>query len=323
MDEPELILLTGATGYVGGQLLPLLARQGFRVRCLARKPQNLRVWLPPGVEVAQGDVLDAASLNRALAGVARAFYLIHSMGAAGDFAETDRRAAQLFGEAARTAGVKTVIYLGALADQASALSPHLRSRQEVGQILRASGVAVIELRASIIIGAGSLSFEMIRALVERLPVMVTPKWVNVPAQPIAIEDVLAYLLAALRYQTHVSRTFEIGGSDTVSYGELMREYARQRGLRRWMIRVPVLTPRLSSLWLGLVTPLYARIGRKLIDGVRHPTVVRDTAALAEFAVKPIGMREAIARALRNESVGVRGAAGAGSASHGDPADGGV
>lgn len=321
MGEPELILLTGATGYVGGQLLPLLARQGFRVRCLARKPQNLRGLLPPGVEVVQGDVLDAASLSRALAGVAHAFYLVHSMGAAGDFAEADRRGAQHFGAAARTAGVKMIIYLGALAEQASALSPHLRSRQEVGQILRASGVTVIELRASIIIGAGSLSFEMIRALVERLPVMVTPKWVNVPAQPIAIEDVLAYLLAALRDPTHVSRTFEIGGSDTVSYGELMREYARQRGLRRWLIRVPVLTPRLSSLWLGLVTPLYARIGRKLIDGVRYPTVVRDTAALAAFAVRPIGMREAIARALRNESAVVRGGTGTGPACRGEPTDG--
>jgi uncharacterized protein YbjT (DUF2867 family) len=180
------------------------------------------------------------------------------------------------------------------------LSAHLRSRHEVGERLRAHAVPVIEFRASIIIGSGSLSFEMIRALVERLPVMVMPRWVRVTAQPIAIGDVLAYLRAALSLKLAGSVMVEIGGPDQVSYGELMREYARQRGLRRWMIPVPLLTPRLSSLWLGLVTPLYARVGRKLVDSLRHPTVVRDDSVQRLFPIRPIGLGEAIARALRNE-----------------------
>ena len=178
----------------------------------------------------------------------------------------------------RDAAVKRIIYLGGLADEKELLSPHLRSRHEVGQILCSTGVQVVEFRASIVIGSGSLSFEMIRALVEKLPIMITPRWVAVPAQPIAIEDLLNYLVAALFLNGNDSRIYEIGGSEQVSYGELMREYARQRGLHRLLIRVPVLTPRLSSLWLGLVTPLYARIGRKLIDSIRHPTLVRDPSA---------------------------------------------
>lgn len=298
------ILLTGATGYVGGRLLPLLVRRGFRVRCLARKPDYLRARVPEDVQIFRGDVLDAASLSQAMAGVDRAIYLVHSMGAAADFEETDRQAARNFGAAARASGVGAIIYLGGLGEAASELSPHLRSRQEVGGLLRASGVPVLEFRASIIIGSGSLSFEMIRGLVERLPVMVTPRWVHVPAQPIFIDDVLSYLLAALSFPAPQSRTFEIGGPDVVSYAELMREYSKQRGLRRWMIPVPVLTPRLSSLWLGLVTPLYARVGRKLIDSIRHPTVVNETSALREFSVKPLGARDAMARALRDEDTEV-------------------
>jgi len=204
-------------------------------------------------------------------GVHTAYYLVHSMASAGSFEEEDRVASRVFGDAAREAGVRRIIYLGGLGSSSEKLSAHLRSRQEVGEILRSSGVPVIEFRASIVIGSGSLSFEMIRALVERLPVMIAPRWVSVPAQPIAIADLLNYLLAALDLPPDTSRIFEIGGSDTVSYGGLMREYARQRGLRRLVISVPVLTPRLSSLWLGLVTPLYVQVGRKLIDSIRHPT----------------------------------------------------
>ena len=181
-----------------------------------------------------------------------------------------------------------------------ALSSHLESRQEVGRILAASGVETIEFRASIVIGSGSLSFEMVRALVERLPVMVTPRWVRTPTQPIAIEDVVAYLAAALDLPAGGSRVYEIGGADVVSYGELMREYARQRGLRRTMIEVPVLSPRLSSLWLSLITPLYAQVGRKLVDGVRNETLVSDDAARRDFDIAPRGVREAIERALRFE-----------------------
>ena len=297
---PDKVLLTGASGYVGGRLLRLLSEKSIPVRCLSRHPELLSARATCSVEVVQGDALDRQSLAAALAGVGAAYYFIHSMGSADNFEETDRRAAQNFAETARDAGVQRIIYLGGLGDEKEQLSPHLRSRHEVGEILRSTGVQVIEFRASIVIGSGSLSFEMIRALVEKLPIMITPRWVAVPAQPIAIEDLLNYLVAALDLTRSDSQIYEIGGSDQVSYGELMREYARQRGLRRLLIRVPVLTPRLSSLWLGLVTPLYARIGRKLIDSIRHPTLVRDPSALADFEIRPVGYREAIAAALRNE-----------------------
>ena len=301
MSATKLILVTGATGYVGGRLLPLLVQAGRRVRCLARQPERLSSRVPAGVEVVLGDVLDAPSLPQAMQGVEAAYYLVHSMGTTGSFEEQDRRAADNFAAAAQAAGVQRIIYLGGLGEDEMELSAHLRSRHEVGERLRAQGVPVVEFRASIIIGSGSLSFEMIRALVERLPVMVTPRWVRVTAQPIAVGDVLAYLRAALAVETgNRSLTIEIGGPDQVSYGELMREYARQRGLRRWMIPVPLLTPRLSSLWLGLVTPLYARVGRKLIDSLRYPTVVRNVSAQRLFPIRPIGVREAIASALRNE-----------------------
>ena len=294
------ILLTGATGYIGGRLLKLLEAEGHPVRCLTRRPEFLHGRIASGSEVVAGDVLDANSLEQAMDGVYAAYYLVHSMGAAHGFEETDRQAAEKFGRAARTQGVQRIIYLGGLGDAVDKLSPHLRSRQEVGEILRQSGVPVVEFRASIVIGSGSLSFEMIRALVERLPVMITPRWVTVRAQPIAIGDVLQYLRAGLDVPISESHIYEIGGPDRVSYGDLMREYARQRGLRRLTIAVPVLTPRLSSLWLGLVTPLYARVGRKLIDSIRHTTVVQDDTALRAFAIRPVSVREAIADALRNE-----------------------
>jgi uncharacterized protein YbjT (DUF2867 family) len=297
--EPR-ILLTGATGYIGGRLLHLLEAEGYRVRCIARKPESLQDRIAAGTEVVPGDVLDSNSLKPALEGIHTAYYLVHSMGAAQGFEEMDRKAAACFGEAARALGVQRIIYLGGLSSGSGQLSPHLRSRQEVGEILKSSGVPVIEFRASIVIGSGSLSFEMIRALVERLPVMITPRWVAVRAQPIAIQDVLQYLRAAVDLPVGESCIYEIGGPEQASYGELMLEYARQRGLRRFVISVPVLTPRLSSLWLGLVTPLYARVGRKLLDSIRHPSIVRDDAALRVFSLRPCGMRAAIARALRNE-----------------------
>ncbi len=300
MKTEPLMLLTGATGYVGGRLLKALESSGRRVRCLARRPEFLRAKVAPATEVVAGDVLDKRSLKEAMQGVHTAYYMVHSMGSAGAFAEEDRQAALNFGEAAAEAGVQRMIYLGGLGESGVELSPHLRSRQEVGNILRSSGVQVIEFRASIVIGSGSLSFEMIRALVERLPVMITPRWVSVPAQPIGIEELLQYLLASLDLSVEGNSIYEIGGTDRVSYGDLMREYARQRGLRRIMIPVPMLTPRLSSLWLGLVTPLYARVGRELIDSIKHPTVCRDQTALEVFAIRPKGVREAIASALRNE-----------------------
>jgi len=298
---PLRVLLTGATGYVGGRLLPrLAARDDLRVRCLARRPDELRARVPEGVEVVGGDVLEAETLPAALEGVDVAYYLIHSMGATGDFEQKDRRAAENFGRAAREAGVSRIVYLGGLGRDDD-LSRHLRSRQEVGRILRDSGVPTLELRASIVIGAGSLSFEMIRALVERLPVMVTPRWVRTPAQPIAVDDLLAYLERSLDVELEGSDVAEIGGAEAVSYADVMQEYARQRGLTRRMVPVPVLSPRLSSLWLGLVTPLYARVGRKLVTSLVHETVVRDDRARELFPeVEPMGVAEAIRRARREE-----------------------
>jgi len=293
------ILLTGATGYIGGRLLQALEHSGYRVRCLARRPEALRTRVASATEIVKGDCLDPASLEPAMHGVYTAYYLVHSMGSVGRFEEEDRIAAQNFAKAAKAAGVRRIVYLGGLGEDREELSAHLRSRHEVADVLRSSGVPTVEFRASIVIGSGSLSFEMIRALVQRLPVMICPRWVSVKAQPIAVEDVVAYLMAALQLPEE-GAVFEIGGTDQVSYGDIMREYARQCGLRRWMISVPVLTPRLSSLWLALVTPLYARVGRKLIDSLKNQTLVTDTAALAVFPLKPRGMPEAIARALINE-----------------------
>jgi uncharacterized protein YbjT (DUF2867 family) len=300
VQERPLILLTGATGYVGGRLLTQLEEAGYRVRCLTRRPEELTSRIKPGTETTFADMLDPASLPEAMRGGDTAFYLVHSMGAAKGFEEKDRLAALNFGKAAHLAGVRRIIYLGGLGEESQVMSEHLRSRQEVGSILRESGVEVIEFRASIVIGSGSLSFEMVRALVERLPVMITPRWVAVTAQPISIEDLLAYLLAAVTHPTQGSRIYEIGGADQVSYGDIMREYARQRGLRRLMIPVPILSPRLSSLWLGLITPVYSRVGRKLINSIRNPTVVRDQSALRMFPIRPMGISAAIARAIRNE-----------------------
>lgn len=300
MQGKPRILLTGATGYVGGRLLPALEAAGHSVRCLARRPEFLAQRVGASTEVVQGDCLDPSSLEGAVAGIDTAYYMVHSMGSSGDFEDLDREAAANFGGAARRAGVRRIIYLGGLGQQEKTLSPHLRSRQETGETLRACGVPVIELRASIVLGSGSLSFELIRALVERLPVMICPRWVQVKAQPIAIEDLIAYLVESLDLPDDGSRVFEIGGADQVSYDEIMREYARQRGLRRFLIHVPVLTPGLSSLWLGLTTPVYARVGRKLIEGVRNPTVVTNNDARHAFDVRPMNLREAIARAMRNE-----------------------
>ncbi|HZH81832.1 MAG TPA: SDR family oxidoreductase [Phototrophicaceae bacterium] len=298
MDRQNLILLTGGTGYVGGRLLQRLDTDGYMVRCMARRPQALQGRAGKNTEVVFGDCFDPGSLSAALAGVHTAYYLVHSMGSAGSFEEKDREAASNFAAAARAANVRRIIYLGGLGE--GALSPHLRSRQEVGAALRRPGVEVIEFRASIVIGSGSLSFEIIRALVERLPVMICPAWVSVAAQPIGIEDLVNYLVEALDLPYSGHQIIEIGGADQVSYKDIMREYARQRNLRRLMISVPVLTPRLSSLWLGLVTPVYARVGRKLIDSIRNPTVVRDPIALELFSVRPKGVQDMIARAIVNE-----------------------
>ena len=294
------ILLTGATGYVGGRLLSRLEEQGYRVRCLARNPETLKNRVTKETEIVQGDVLDIDSLQGAFDGVDTCFYLIHSMGQSENFENLDRQAASNFGRVAKDAGVKRIIYLGGLGDEEEELSTHLKSRHEVGKVLMESGVQTLELRASIIIGSGSLSFEMIRALTEKLPVMITPQWVNIKAQPLGINDLLRYLIDSIALPITENRVIEIGGKETLSYKELMAEYARIRGLKRLMIPIPMLTPGLSSLWLGLVTPLFARVGRKLVDSIRHTTVITDASGIALFDIRPKGVKEMIQNALNNE-----------------------
>ena len=294
------ILLTGGSGYVGGRLIPLLERQGVKLRCLARSPDKLRPRVETATEIVKGDVLDQPSLDRALQGVHTAYYLVHLMSGSKDFEREDRQATLNFAGAAKQVGVRRIIYLGGLGDDADPkLSPHLRSRHEVGKILRESGVETIEFRASVVIGAGSLSFDLMKSLTDRLPMMICPRWLSTPSQPIAVDDVLSYFLAARDLSPGESRIFEIGGTDVVTYGDLIREYARQRGLRRWLISVPVLTPYLSGLWLALVTPASFEVGRHLIEGLKNPTVVRDRTALAVFPIRPMGIREAIQRALKD------------------------
>lgn len=299
-DVPNLpvVLLTGASGYVGGRLIPLLERQPIVLRCLARTPDKLRPLVKETTQVVRGDVLDPPSLNEALHGVHTAYYLVHLMSDSTDFEKEDRQAATNFAEAAKKAGVRRIIYLGGLGDDSDPnLSPHLRSRHEVGRILRASGVETVEFRAGMVIGAGSLSYQLLKSLTDRLPVMICPRWLTTATQPIAVDDVLTYLLAARELPAKEGRIFEIGGTEVVTYADLIREYARQKGLRRWLIFVPVLTPYLSGLWLALVTPATYEVGRHLIEGLKNPTVVRDKEALNVFPIRPLGVKEAIQKAI--------------------------
>jgi len=271
--------VTGATGYVGGRLVPRLLAAGRAVRCLARDPERLggRPWAD-SVEIVRGNVMEPDSLPAVLQGVAVAYYLIHSMQAEADFRRLDQEAARHFALAAKKAGVQRIVYLGGLGDPDSELSPHLRSRQETGEALRSAGVPVTEFRAAVIVGSGSLSFEMIRALTERLPMMICPRWVFTRTQPIAINNVLDYLTDCLEKPETAGRILEIGGTDILTYGQMMQGYARERGLKRWLIPVPVLTPRLSSYWLHLVTPVEAGVGRHLIESLRNEVIVRDPQA---------------------------------------------
>ncbi len=293
------ILVTGATGYIGGRLVPRLLEMGYRVRCLARDPARLegRAW-HRAVEIVTGDVLERGSLAPAMEGVHVAYYLVHSLGAGTDFHARDLAAATNFSEAARAAGVERIIYLGGLADASPALSEHLRSRQQSGDALRTGGVPVTEFRAGVIVGSSSLSFEMIRYLTERVPVMICPRWVYTRTQPIGIREVLEYLVAALAVPESTGRIIEIGGSEVITYGDMMMTYAAVRGLRRWMVPVPVLTPRLSSYWVNLVTPIPAVIARPLVEGMRNENIVRDPIARELFPqVHPVGYRASVERAL--------------------------
>lgn len=295
----QTILVTGATGYVGGKLIPLLLQKGYKVRCLLRDPAHVAGHNWKGISIYTGDVLDYQTLQPALQGVDIVYYLIHSM-AAGEqgFESRDIMAAHNFGRAAHTAGVKRIIYLGGLGDDDDELSDHLKSRHAVGAQLRTWDIPVTEFRAGVIIGAGSISFDLIRYLTERLPVLISPKWVSTLTQPIAIQDVLSYLVECLDLPATENRIVEIGGSEILSYGQMMMLYAKVRGLRRWLVPVPVLTPRLSSWWVGLVTPLPASIARPLIDGLKNQVIVQDPTALQLFSITPIGYEESVKVALR-------------------------
>jgi uncharacterized protein YbjT (DUF2867 family) len=297
--NPPLILITGSTGYIGGRLVPRLLEMGYRVRCLVRDPARLqgRPW-QSAVEIVAGDVLRPDSLAPAMQGVSAAYYLVHSLAGGSDFHQRDLAAAHNFGTAARTANVERIIFLGGLAKAAAGLSEHLRSRQQTGEALRAAGVPVTEFRAGVIVGSGSLSFEMIRYLTERVPVMICPRWVYTRTQPIGIDDVLEYLATALAVPESSGCVVEIGGAEIVTYGDMMMIYAEVRGLKRWMVPVPVLTPRLSSYWVNLVTPIPAVIARPLIEGLRNESIVRDPSARQLFPhIQPAGYRITVEQAL--------------------------
>jgi len=294
-----LVLVTGATGYVGGRLVFRLLEAGYRVRCLVRDATRLqgRTWLGR-VEVVQGDVLKPETLSAAVQGAQVAYYMVHSMSSSADFHQRDLMAARNFGHAARAADVQRIIYLGGLGDPEADLSQHLRSRQQTGQALQEAGVPVTEFRAAIIVGAGSVSFEMIRYLAERIPVMICPRWVFTRVQPISIADVLHYLVAAVETPQSAGLVIEIGGAGVLTYGDMMVGYAEVRGLRRVLLPVPVLTPRLSSHWVHWMTPIPAEIARPLIEGLRNEVIVReDTAGHLFPQIRPMGYQSAVKLAL--------------------------
>lgn len=304
--EPLHCLVTGASGYIGGRLVPELLRAGHRVRCLARSPGKLRDHPWAGdVEQVQGDVTDPASVASAMRGIDVAYYLVHALKSGSGFEETDRLAARTFAEQARDAGVRRIVYLGGLTPRGvpeQSLSPHLRSRAEVGRILLDGTVPATVLRAAVVIGSGSTSFEMLRYLTERLPVMVTPSWVNTRIQPIGVRDVLRYLVGSARMPADVDREFDIGGPEILTYREMMRRYAVVAGLRhRVVIPVPVLTPRLSSHWIGIVTPVPASLARPLTESLRHEVVCHEhdiARYVPDTPNSPLPFDQALALALR-------------------------
>jgi uncharacterized protein YbjT (DUF2867 family) len=309
MSQTKHCLVTGASGYIGGRLVPELLSAGHRVRCMARDAGQLRdrAWAGD-VEIAQADVLDEAALTSALKGIEVAYYLIHSLGTAPGFEERDAAAATTFAQAAAAAGVRRVVYLGGIFPRDDGeLSPHLRSRQQVGDILLAGQVPAVVLQAAVIIGSGSASFEMLRYLTERLPVMITPRWVRTLIQPIAVTDVLRYLVGWAGIEASVNRRFDIGGPDVLSYAGMMRAYARVAGLsKRLILPVPLLTPQLSSLWVGLVTPVPAGLARPLVESLRNRVVCAEHDIASYIPDPPYGLislDQALALGLRHVRTG--------------------
>ena len=302
MSISERVAIAGVTGYIGGRLAPRLLDHGYAIRCLVRSPAKLqnRSWAADSkVEIRQVELTDETSLTQNLEGCVAAFYLVHSMMSAGsDYAERDRQLALTFGRAASNAGVKRIIYLGGLGETGADLSEHLSSRREVEEALGSSGVPVTVLRAAMIIGSGSASFEILRYLVERLPVMVTPKWVSTPCQPIAVRNVVGYLVGVLAVPETEGGVFDIGGPDVFCYREIMRIMAEELGLRRRLvIPVPVLTPRLSSYWIQLITPLSNTIASPLAEGLKNPVVCRENRIAGLIPQKLLSVRESISAAL--------------------------
>ena len=300
MNDLKLVLVTGATGYIGGHLIPHLLEEGYQVRAFVRNPNKLENYnWRKRIQIAVGDVLLPETLESAMVDVDAAYYFIHSMTGGADFAEQDIVAARNFGEAARNAGIRRIVYLGGLGNPSAQLSEHLRSRHKTGDALRRSGVSITEFRAAIIVGSGSISFEMIRYLAERVPAMICPRWVRTKVQPIAIEDVISYLVASLKNPDSAKQIIEIGGADVLTYGDMMKGYARIRGLHRWLFHVPVLTPRLSSYWVHWVTPISASYARPLIEGLRNEVIVTNNKAFKLFPhIKPSGYKHAVHQALQ-------------------------
>ena len=298
--KEHLILVTGATGYIGGRLVPRLLEQGHHVRVMVRDPMRLqgRPWINQ-VEIIQADVIQPETLSAAMQGVWTAYYLIHTMSDYQDFAKRDLLASHNFGEMARTYGVEHIIYLGGLGNSQTDLSGHLRSRMETGETLRKSGVPVTEFRASIIVGSGSVSFEIIRYLTERLPIIIAPRFILTKAQPIAVRNTLNYLMAALDSSKCRGLVIEIGGADIVTYRAMMLDYARLRGLRRYIIVLPLYySPRLTSYLLHLLTPIHVDIAYPLLEGLRNEVVVKTHTATKLFpTIQPMPYAKAVERAL--------------------------
>ena len=302
-NDKMKILIVGATGYVGGHLVPALLKKGYQIRCMVRSPEKLLARNWKNVEIVEGDVLKPETLSKALENTHTAYYLVHSMGGSKNFEKTDSLAAANFSKAAKEANIQRIIYLGGLAKDTESLSSHLKSRQEVGTILGSSGVPVTELRASIIIGSGSASFEIIRDLVKKLPVMVTPKWVKSQCEPISIQNVIDYLALCLDEPRTINQVLEIGSGDILTYAGMMRQVAEVMEKKLWIISVPVLTPRLSAYWLNLVTTVPMSIAYPLVDGLKNDTVCTDHRIRDWIKIDLISFTDAVKKAIQEERMG--------------------